>query len=214
MREKLVLSTILVVTLIFGSTVYAIMLNSDDYNVLDLSVVNNDKVIENTEIKKYIKDYALIEYIKNKTNLTEVESAFLLKQCNEKGLNIFIVLGLMKLESNFDPNCVGTLGERGLGQLMESTARQIAFNMKKEFKPELLFDPKYNIELFTTQLKYLKVIFNGDIHKVLTAYNRGEYGLKRYMASRSWTSNPAKSTYSEKVLKYAAMFQKEYQNWK
>ncbi|WP_069650936.1 lytic transglycosylase domain-containing protein [Caloranaerobacter ferrireducens] len=212
MKGKLMLSTILVVTLIFGSTVYAIMLNNNDYNVLNLSVVNNNKVIENIEIKKHIENYELIEYIKNKTHLTEEESAFLLKQCNEKGLNIFIVLGLMKLESNFDPNCVGIFGERGLGQLMESTARQIAFNMKKEFKPELLFDPKYNIELFTTQLKYLKVIFNGDIHKVLTAYNRGEYGLKRYMASRSGTSNPAKSTYSERVLKYAAMFQKEYQN--
>lgn len=212
MKGKLMLSTILVVTLIFGSTVYAIMLNNNDYNVLNLSVVNNNKVIENIEIKKHIENYELIEYIKNKTHLTEEESAFLLKQCNEKGLNIFIVLGLMKLESNFDPNCVGILGERGLGQLMESTARQIAFNMKKEFKPELLFDSKYNIELFTTQLKYLKAIFNGDIHKVLTAYNRGEYGLKRYMASRSGTSNPAKSTYSERVLKYAAMFQKEYQN--
>lgn len=211
MKGKLMLSTILVVTLIFGSTVYAIMLNNNDYDVLNLSVVNNNKVIENIEIKKHIENYDLIKFIMNKTNLSEEESEFLLNQCNEKGLNIFIVLGLMKLESDFDTNCVGIFGERGLGQLMESTARQIAFNIKKEFKPELLFDPKYNIELFTTQLKYLNTIFKGDIHKVLTAYNRGEYGLKRYMASRSGTSNPAKSAYSERVLKYAAMFQKEYQ---
>ncbi|RKD32561.1 lytic transglycosylase domain-containing protein [Thermohalobacter berrensis] len=225
MQKKSLMKLIIVGIVLISSIVYGVSVNEREEKTLNLHTISDKKVVsklkkitENEE-KMTIKsknnfDEKMIDYTKNITGLTHEEVLYLLGQCKKKDLNIFVVLGLMKVESNFNKYCVGSLGERGLGQLMENTAKPLAYNLGIEYDPDKLFEPKYNILLFTTQLKYLKKLFDNDMHKVLTAYNRGQYGLKRYMASRSDRKNPAKSVYSDKVLEYAVKYQNEFKKWK
>ncbi len=195
-----------------SSATFGIMLNNniDNSSLIDLSTINNQKVVSINDINKTIILNNKINYITNKTGLTKEEAEFLINECNKKDLNIFLVIGLIKLESNFNANLVGTSGERGLGQLMLNTAEALAENLNIEYSPEYLFEPKYNIKLFTTHLRYLKKYYDNDIHKTLTAYNRGQYGLKKYMASRSRATNRAISIYSRRVLEHMNYYYKQY----
>ncbi len=159
--------------------------------------------------KSLVKEKRLIEYTQQVTNFSYDECRFIIKECKEKELDPFIVLGIIKRESDFNPYAKGAAGERGLGQLMDNTAKLVAENLGYIYEPDKLFDVRYNLKLTITQLSYLYNLYNQDVHKALTAYNRGQQGLEIYMESNmSNKANPAESDYSRKVLIFAA----EYRN--
>ncbi|WP_425449166.1 transglycosylase SLT domain-containing protein [Dethiothermospora halolimnae] len=210
MKKRILFFIILFIIVLLGSTVYGIMLNEQNYSGLDFGDMAKRKVLYFKHPKNVATEDEQIEFIQEISKLTKEEAVYLIEECNKKELDLFVVLGLIRVESNFDTMTVGTHGERGLGQLMANTAKPLAKNLGIKYEPNSLFKPKYNIFLFTTQLQYLSKVLNGDIHKILTAYNRGEYGLKRYMASRGHRINPAESTYSHKVLHYKNKYYKQF----
>ena len=206
--------TYIVIVVIIGLTInYSI---NGDY----LNVKASKKPDENIDKEEKIsikekdnKNITIRKFIKDETNLNEKESDYLVSQSQEKGLDIFMILGLIKLESNFNDRLVGTSGERGLGQIMDITGRQLAENMGLDYHPDLLFDSKYNIRLFTTHLSYLIKYYDSDIHRALTAYNRGQNGLKKYIASRGNINNPARSIYSSRVIELSNEFKVKFHNY-
>nr|WP_312579132.1 lytic transglycosylase domain-containing protein [Sedimentibacter sp.] len=172
------------------------------------SVVNDLREI-------YLNEQTLKEYILGLTELSENECELIIRGSKNNKLDPFIVLGVLKTESNFDPYAVGLSGERGLGQLMENTAMPVAQNLGYVYDPEKLFNPEYNIELTITQLSYLYNMYEKDLNKTLTAYNRGKQGLADYIKEgKSPYKEPAMSDYSVKVLKYAYEFKEEFENLK
>lgn len=161
----------------------------------------------------YLNEIVLKEYISSLTQLSKDECELIIKGSRNNQIDLFIVLGVLKTESDFDPYAVGLSGERGLGQLMENTAIPVAQNLGYEYDPEKLFNPEYNIELTITQLSYLHNLYEKDINKTLTAYNRGKQGLIDYInEGKSPYNNPAMSDYSVKVLKYANQFKEEFES--
>lgn len=163
----------------------------------------------------YIKEKNLVKYIADLTELTLDESDFIVRESKENEIDPFIILGIIKRESDFNPYAVGEAGERGLGQLMENTARPVAENLGYIYKPDKLFDSRYNLKLTITQISYLSNIYNGDIHKVLTAYNMGQQGLDEYINKGvSPYEKPAMSDYSVKVLNLASEYKEEFDNFK
>lgn len=165
--------------------------------------------------KVYLNEQDLKEYISRLTALSSGECELIIKGSKNNNIDPFIVLGVLKTESNFDPYAVGLSGERGLGQLMENTAMPVAQNLGYTYDPEKLFNPEYNIELTITQLSYLYNMYDNDINKTLTAYNRGKQGLVDYIKEgKSPYQNPAMSDYSVKVLKYSYEFKEEFENLK
>ncbi|WP_312815669.1 transglycosylase SLT domain-containing protein [Sedimentibacter sp.] len=149
----------------------------------------------------------LAEYTQQITGFSYDDSLFIIRECREKELDPFIVLGVIKRESDFNPYAKGKAGERGLGQLMENTARPVAENLGYVYDPDKLFDVRYNLKLTITQISYLYSLYNKDIHKALTAYNRGQQGLANYMErNTSNNSNPAESDYSQRVLTFATEY--------
>src|SRR6056297_2967521 len=167
--------------------------------------------IKKEEKKTYL---ALEDFIIDVSGLSNEDSSYLIEASENIGVDPMLILSLIRVESFFDPYLVGTSGERGLGQLMANTAKPVAESIGVEYNPDKLFEPQYNILLFTTQFKYLLDYYEGDIHKTLTAYNRGQYGLKKYMASRSSHSNPEVSVYSSTILEYAAEYKNQFDNSK
>lgn len=184
-----------------------------------VSAANTTRTIRRESIirdlrTQYLNEQELKDYILYLTQLSYDECDLIVQASKNSNINPFIILGVLKTESNFDPYAVGLAGERGLGQLMENTAKPVAQNLGYEFDPEKLFEPKYNLELTITQLSYLyNNIYNKDLNKALTAYNRGQQGLSDYIKEgKSQYKEPAMSDYSVKVLKFAYEFKEEFEN--
>lgn len=180
-----------------------------------LSYESMGKTIEKVDFQNLIQEWyntKLVNFMKEKSGLEIDTIEYLNEQCKEKNLDPFFVLGLMKLESNFKTNLISYAGARGLGQLMDNTAKPWANNLGLEYSVEKLYEPKYNIQIFTSHLQYLFKVYNNDVHQILTAYNRGQGGLKKYVASRSNRRNPAESTYSNRVLQLGNVYREEFEN--
>lgn len=173
-----------------------------------INVVKRDALIYDLR-NSFLEEKALIEYIRELTNLNYDDCEFIYNESKSKNIDPFLVLGVIKRESDFNPYAQGVAGERGLGQLMENTARPVAENMGYVFDPDKLFDARYNLKLTITQISYLISLYNNDIHKALTAYNRGQQGLIEYM-NKNENNNSAVSDYSVKVLQFANEYKENF----
>ena len=163
----------------------------------------------------FVNEKKRIQYTEHLTMLDYRDCELIIQECKNQNIDPFIVLGVFKRESDFNPSAKGAAGERGLGQLMDNTAKPVAENLGYVYDPDKLYDTRYNLKLTITQLAYLKELYGGDIHKMLTAYNRGQQGLKDYMASNNYNDeNPGVSAYSSEVLQFAAEYKEEFDNFK
>ncbi|HAQ39913.1 MAG TPA: hypothetical protein DCM73_03130 [Clostridiales bacterium] len=178
-----------------------------NYNVKS-DVARRDTLI--TDLRNvFLEEEELIEYTKKLTNLDYDDCAFIVNECKSQNIDPFIILGVIKRESDFNPKAQGSAGERGLGQLMENTARPVAENLGYVFDSDKLFDARYNLKLTITQISYLLNLYDNDIHKALTAYNRGQQGLIRYMEGNE-NKDSAVSDYSVGVLQFAKDYKEDF----
>lgn len=157
-----------------------------------------------------IREIKLIQYIEELTGLDYSYCEFLIEESNKKSIDPFLVLGVIKRESDFNPKAIGAAGELGLGQLMENTARVIAENLGYTYNHEMLLDPEFNLKLTITQLSYLNNLYDMDMHKALTAYNRGQQGLENYINSYD---KKGVSDYSTKALSFARDYRMEFEKY-
>lgn len=83
-----------------------------------------------------------------------------------------LVRAVMHAESAFDPNAISHVGASGLMQLMPATAR--------EMYVKDIFDARENIEGGTRYLRVLANEFDGDMVKMVAAYNAGPDAVRKY----------------------------------
>ena len=86
-----------------------------------------------------------------------------------------LVRAIMHAESNFDANAVSPKGACGLMQLMPTTAT--------EMYVKDIFDEKENIEGGVRYLRVLANQFEGDMVKMIAAYNAGPDAVRKYKGS-------------------------------
>jgi hypothetical protein len=86
-----------------------------------------------------------------------------------------LVRAIMHAESNFNPNAVSPKGACGLMQLMPATA--------SEMYVKDIFDEKENIEGGVRYLRVLANQFDGDMVKMIAAYNAGPDAVRKYKGS-------------------------------
>lgn len=85
---------------------------------------------------------------------------------------INLVRAVMHAESAFDPTAVSVVGASGLMQLMPQTARDMYVKD--------IFDVRENIEGGVRYLRVLANEFDGDMVKMVAAYNAGPDAVRRY----------------------------------
>jgi soluble lytic murein transglycosylase-like protein len=85
------------------------------------------------------------------------------------GIEPAVAVEQIQRESNFNPNAIGSSGERGLAQFMPGTWERFS---DRPFDDA--FDIDWNLTAWGNYMQYLLNLLNWDYSKALTGYNGGE----------------------------------------
>jgi soluble lytic murein transglycosylase-like protein len=111
------------------------------------------------------------------------------------GVDPSLLKGLIRQESNFDPNAGSAAGARGLTQLMPSTAAGLGVTD--------VTDPQQSINAGAKYLRQQLDEFGGDQTLALAAYNAGAGAVKKYGGVPPYAET---QNYVTKVLGYASEY--------
>jgi soluble lytic murein transglycosylase-like protein len=113
------------------------------------------------------------------------------------GIDPALLAGVVKQESNFNPNARSGVGAKGLTQLMDATARGLGVSDS--------FDPAQSLEGGAKFLGGLLKQFKGDESLALAAYNAGPGAVQKYGGIPPYEET---QRYVPKVLGYTAQFRR------
>lgn len=143
------------------------------------------------------------------------------EEARRYGIDPYLVAGLIRQESVFNPNAISRAGARGLMQVMPSTGQLIS---KRQGNGTItaadLYNPTLNIKL---GMNYLAQVIGqfGRIEYAAAAYNAGPSRAQRWIAERGsmdiedWIESiPFSETrgYVQGVLRYAANYRRLYKD--
>ena len=127
-------------------------------------------------IKKYVYPYKYSEYVN--------------KYSEEYGLDPYLVLAVIKTESNFDKTAVSKKDAKGLMQIMDTTGEWVAEELNiNYFMPSMLFDPELNIRMGSWYLNNLEEEFDDNLDLVLAAYNGGSGNVNKWLSHEEYSAD-------------------------
>ena len=143
------------------------------------------------------------------------------EEARRYGIDPYIVAGLIRQESVFNPNAISRAGARGLMQVMPATGQLVS---KRQGNGTItaadLYNPALNIKLGMNYLAQVMGQF-GRIEYAAAAYNAGPSRAQRWIAERGsmdiedWIESiPFSETrgYVQGVLRYAANYRRLYKD--
>ena len=132
-------------------------------------------------VKKYLYTYKYEEIVN--------------KYSYEYNLDPFLVLSVIKTESNFNIDVESSKGAKGLMQIMDSTGEWIASKLElDDFNTNMLYEPEINIKFGCWYLNNLLIEF-GDLSLVLAAYNGGSGNVTKWLNDPEYSSDGKSLTY-------------------
>jgi soluble lytic murein transglycosylase-like protein len=102
---------------------------------------------------------------------TDEIKALVISKANQYGINSNVALAQIQRESGFNPNAVGSSGERGLAQFMKGTWERSGIGSGSF---DNAFDPVMNLDAWGRYMNHLSTLFGGDYPSMLIGYNGGE----------------------------------------
>ncbi|MBI1357913.1 MAG: transglycosylase SLT domain-containing protein [Acidobacteria bacterium] len=113
------------------------------------------------------------------------------------GLDPYLVAGLIRQESEFNPRAVSRAGARGLMQLMPSTGKALARELGVSgFSTGKLFEPDVSLRFGTYHLKQVIDKFQGELELALAAYNAGASRAEDWI---TWAEFPEPAAFVETI---------------
>ena len=109
----------------------------------------------------------------------------LASRARDKKLDPTIVAGLIRQESVFQRDAVSRAGAVGLMQVLPSTGRGLARQLRLPYSRGRLFNADYNLRLGTHYLSALVGRY-GQWEKALAAYNAGEHRVNLWQTKREF----------------------------
>lgn len=105
-----------------------------------------------------------------------------------------LIRAVIRVESNFNPECRSRVGAMGLMQLMPATAASMGVTNA--------FDPYQNIMGGTRFLRILVNRYEGNLALVLAAYNAGAGRVDLYLSGRRSLPEITVTRYIPRVIGY------------
>ena len=168
--------------------------------VLVLNIGNIARVIYPVKYEEYIYQYA-----------------------NQYEIDPYLVMGMIKTESNFDESAISNKDAKGLMQIMEPTAMWLSGRMELEnFSYDDIYRPELNIKMGCYYIAYLLSMYNGNTKTALAAYNAGFGNVDKWLHDETYSKDqinllsipfPETRRYVTKVVNnqkvYAALYGRE-----
>ncbi|MBD3307317.1 transglycosylase SLT domain-containing protein, partial [candidate division KSB3 bacterium] len=96
----------------------------------------------------------------------------------------FLVAGIIRQESAYNPRALSYANARGLMQVIPPTARRVAAQLKlRNFQIAHLYDAETNIAIGTRYLADLLKKFDGNLYRAIAGYNAGPNATQKW-----WTA--------------------------
>lgn len=139
-----------------------------------------------------------------------------LKWAEVNQVDPYLLMGIARRESAFNPRAASPVGARGLMQLMPGTADHVARELGISAPSTAeLFEPQVNIQLGSTYIRSMLERYRGNRIAATAAYNAGPYRVDRWLATaprefdRFVESIPFRETrdYVQAVLAYRVIFE-------
>jgi soluble lytic murein transglycosylase len=106
---------------------------------------------------------------------------YITRYARENGLDPYLVAGLIRQESMFNPRARSGPGALGLMQVMPNTGTAVARTLGIDgFQPARLIEPSLNIRIGTRYLAQLIRNHNGRLNDAIAAYNAGSQRVARW----------------------------------
>jgi len=99
--------------------------------------------------------------------------AALERYAKQNGLDRFLAAGLIRQESEFNPEALSPAQAYGLMQILPSTGRALLKAGRRRFRPSILFNPEVNLRLGTSYLRAMYERNQGKWEMTLASYNAG-----------------------------------------
>lgn len=95
-----------------------------------------------------------------------------------------LVLGIIRQETEFDPDAISNAGARGIIQIMPGGVRHLANVAGLPYRPnDLTSDPTYDMKLGMTELAGELSDWGGSFVLAVAAYNAGPTNVRRWIAT-------------------------------
>ncbi|MCU1257512.1 MAG: Lytic transglycosylase, catalytic [Bryobacterales bacterium] len=144
----------------------------------------------------------------------------LVKSAQAQNLDPYLVAGLIRQESEFNPAVISHANAYGLMQLIPSTGRMMAGRQGiGAFRTSMLLEPNTSLRLGSTYLRIQIDKWHGNLEQTLAAYNAGPGRVQEWMASATYRepaefveSIPFNETreYVQAVLRNAFIYRRLY----
>lgn len=145
-------------------------------------------------------------------------SEYVSKYAEEYDIDENLIYALIKAESNFNEKAVSHQNAKGLMQLMQSTAQDLANRNQIKLTKDNILEPDININLGT---QYIALLLNkyDSIEVALAAYNAGSGNVDRWIKNGTIKSDgsdienvPYKetNTYVRKIMRNYKMYNELY----
>ncbi|MDD4376053.1 MAG: lytic transglycosylase domain-containing protein [Clostridia bacterium] len=93
-----------------------------------------------------------------------------------------LIYAIIKQESKFDPKVISNKDAKGLMQVMESTAKEVAADIDYIDEDNLdLFNPEINIAIGSKYYRWLLDRYDGNMRLALCAYNAGPGNVDKWI---------------------------------
>jgi soluble lytic murein transglycosylase len=127
-------------------------------------------------------------------------AAAIVSECARANYDPVFVSAVIHAESMFKNSAVSERGAQGLMQIMPETGRYISQRENIAWSgSHTLRDPRMNVRLGVSYLKYLEKKFNGNRERALIAYNWGPANVDQALKGRA--RPPTQSVnYARKIL--------------
>lgn len=142
---------------------------------------------------------------------------FINKYSGEYGLDRYLVMGVIKAESNYIHDAHSGVA-RGLMQITDDTAVWIAGKLNMEFSSDDLDDPETNIKMGCYYLSYLIEHYE-NVDVALAAYNGGMGNVNKWLSNGEYSDDrktlkkipfPETDEYVKRVRRYQQVYEQEY----